>query len=200
MTREFLIYILFLVFVIVGVSIYLFMGRREGYYPWIAGPVWNGPWNLPTRDFYYPYPYWGRPWNLPTRDLYYPYPYWGRNKWFYDIRGPPYPYPPATLPGPSPAENTTDERDSSADSQSAGPVGLQTRTVSVDEPVNKGDNRDRAVREYERESKWWPGWARWGWLGPMFNYGLTYDVDGKLKNSRNNSIVANHAWPWAWWW
>jgi len=34
----------------------------------------------------------------------------------------------------------------------------------------------------------------------MFNYGLTYDVDGQLKRANNNSIPANHQWAWAWWW
>ena len=186
MTREFLLYIVFLVLVIVGVSIYVLLGRREGYYQW-AGPVWGGPWNLPTRDLYYPYPYGG-------------YPYGYSNKLFYDIRGPPLPYPPSELPGPNPSENTTMD-DGSQTGSNAGPVGLQMPKVPVDESVNKTNNRDRALAEYERESKWWPGLARWGgWWGPMFNYGLMYNVDGKLKNSRNNSIVANHAWPWAWWW
>jgi len=177
MTREFLLYILFLALVIIGVSIYLFRDRVEGYYPWMAGPVWDSPWNMPTR-------------------LAYPY-----NPWFYDIRGPPYPYPAAELPGPNPSENTTmDDGSQSTDGREAGPVGLRVPKVTVDEPVNKTNNRDRALAEYERESKWWPGWARWGgWWGPFFNYGLTYTADGRLKNSRNNSIVANHAWPWVWW-
>ena len=177
MTREFLLYIGFLVLVIVGVSSYVFLGRREGYYPWSSNPWSGGPWNLPTR-------------------LAYPY-----NPWFYDIRGPPFPYPPAELPGPNPSENTTDARDSSADGQSTGHVGLQTRKVPVDEPVNKTNNRDRALAEYERESKWWPDWARWSGLwGPMFNYGLTYTADGTLKRANNDSIPANHQWSWAWWW
>jgi hypothetical protein len=94
-----------------------------------------------------------------------------------------------------------DDGSQSTDGREAGPVELQKLKAAVDEPINKTNNRDRALAEYERESKWWPGLARWGgWWGPMFNYGLMYDVDGKLKNSRNNSIVANHQWPFAWWW
>lgn len=179
MTREFLIYIVFLVIIIAVVSIYVYRAR-EGYYPY-AGPVYGPPL-----------------WNMPTRDLYYPYPYWARNKWFYDIRGPPQPYPPTELPGPKPSENTTNDDKDTGDN--AGPVSTVIKLV--DTPVNKTTNRDRALAEYESESKWWPGWARWDggwWGGPFFNYGLVYDINGELKNSRNNSIVANHQWPWAWW-
>ncbi len=159
------------------VIVYVTLNKKEGYYQWMAGPVWGGPWNMPTR-------------------LSYAY-----NPWFYDIRGPPYPYPPATLPGPNPSENTTDERDSSADGQSAGPVGLQVQKEAVDEPINKANNRDAAIREYEKEARWLPGWARWsGWWGPMFNYGLMYDTDGQLKRANNDSIPSNHQWSWAWWW
>jgi len=213
MTREFLLYIVFLVLVIVVVSVYLFL-RREGYYPY-AGPVYGGPWNMPTRDIYYPYPYGG-------------YPYGYSNKWFYDIRGPPLTYPPtelpftlnskptpsgrefsetsvprhwvsspvSTVPGPKPSENTTDNDQTTGDN-TAGPV-----TNTVDIPVNRANNQDRALAEYRRESKWWPGWASWDggwWGGPFFNYRYLYDVDGKLKRSNNNSIPANHQWPWAWW-
>ncbi len=186
MTREFLIYIVFLVTIIAIVSIYVYRAR-EGYYPY-AGPLYGGPWS-------------GGPWNMPTRDMYYPYPYGGypygySNKWFYDIRGPPLTYQPTELPGPKPSENTTNDDKDTGDS-SAGPV-----TNTVDIPVNKANNRNRALAEYKRESKWWPGWARWDggwWGGPFFNYELLYDVDGKLKRSNNNSIPANHQWPWAWW-
>ena len=194
MTREFLIYIVFLVIIIAVVSIYVYRAR-EGYYPY-AGPVYGGPWT--SR------PWSGGPWNMPTRDIYYPYPYGGypygySNKWFYDIRGPPLTYQPTELPGPKPSENTTNDDKDTGDS-SAGPVSTVTNTVDI--PINKTTNRNRALAEYESESKWWPGWARWDggwWGGPFFNYGLLYDINGELKNSRNNSIVANHAWPWAWW-
>jgi hypothetical protein len=191
MTREFLLYIVFLVLVIVVVSVYLFL-RREGYYPY-AGPVWGGPWNMPTRDMYYPYPYGGYPYGG--------YPYGYSNKWGYDVRGPPLTYPPTELPGPKPSENTTDGDDSQSTGESeAGPV-TNPVTNPVDIPVNKGNNQDRALAEYERESKWWPGWARWDggwWGGPFFNYRYLYDTDGKLKRSNNNSIPANHQWSWAW--
>jgi hypothetical protein len=180
MTREFLIYIVFLLVIIAVVSVYVYRAR-EGYYPY-AGPVYGPPlWNMPTRDIYYPYPYGG-------------YPYGYSNKWFYDIRGPPLTYP-TELPGPKPAENTTND-DRTTGANTAGPV-----TTQVDIPVNKANNQDRALAEYESESKWWPGWARWDggwWGGPFFNYRYLYDIDGKLKRSNNNSIPANH--EWALWW
>ncbi len=199
-------FVIFIILSILTVFFFVKYGRAEGYYPY-AGPVWGGPWNLPTRDLYYSYPYaYG-----------YGYPYGYSNKWFYDIRGPPNSYPPTELPAPNPSENTTDVADGQQGKE--GPVSnnailrnnkkkqvaatATTVTESADIPENLANNRRVAAEEYERESKWWPGWARWdsGWWGPFFNYGVVYDVDGKLKNSRNNSIVANHAWPWsAWWW
>ena len=194
------IFLGFISIVTLIISVYVSYTRDAFYPPW--GPVaYGGPW--------------GGPWNIPTR-----YPIRG---WGWDIRGYPAPYPidyglngypggqPA-YPAPEPdGANSGTAIGTNTKSDNAAPFGIQMtakptttkRSTNKSQSNNQSQNEkqveleeERAAEElYQRESRWWPDWVSWPWM-PYFNYGLHYDVNGKLKPSNNDSIPANHTWSW----
>ncbi len=155
----------YILFVLAVVIVLCLIYSKEGYYPWFGGP-----WNYPTRGYYPIYDLRGDPvygWGSP---FYYAYPY---RRWV---------VPPTAL-----AANNTDV---------PAPAELQPKpTQPTDPELNAARKKEELAAQawYENESKWWPSWFNWTWA-PYYNYGLHYDVDGKLKRSNNNSIVSNHGW------
>lgn len=198
-----IIFIGFISIVCLIISVYA-AHLKEKFYPW-ACPVYGGPAS-------------GGPWNIPTR--------WPIRGWGWDIRGYPAPYPidygyygypggqPAyPAPEPDGSNSSTKLGASNSTSQSASgnaaPFGIEMtpKTTKPTTPAKSATNNqiaqeaqdEKAAAEfYAKESKWWPDWVSWPWM-PYFNYGLHYDVNGKLKPSDNESIPANHAWS-GWWW
>ncbi len=192
-----IIFIGFISVVCLLISIYAAQ-IKEKFYPW-AGPVYGGPWNIPTR--------------------------WPIRGWGWDIRGYPAPYPidyryygyPGGQPAyPAPQPNGANNTKTQIASNNAAPFGIEmtptttksakpsnnkpsTTTLAKSSTNNQITQDEKAAAEfYAEESKWWPDWVSWPWM-PYFNYGLHYDVNGKLKPSDNESIPANHAWS-GWWW
>lgn len=177
------IFIGFVAIVTLVISVYMAYSK-ESFYPVVLGPPPIGPWNYPTR-----------------------YPIRG---WGWDIRGYPPPYPITDLTPPNPANNTVS---ASGSNGNVAPWGIEMTptkptTTKADansknsKPSTAANNESKELKEdeeyekwYEKESKWWPDWVRWPWA-PYFNYGLHYDVNGKLKPANNESIVSNHAWFW----
>ncbi len=193
-----IIFIGFISIVCLIISVYA-AHLKEKFYPW-AGPVYGGPWNIPTR--------------------------WPIRGWGWDIRGYPAPYPidygyygypggqPAyPAPEPDGSNSSTKLGASNSTSQSASgnaaPFGIEmtpkttkpttpAKSVTNNQIAQEAQDEKAAAEFYAKESKWWPDWVSWPWM-PYFNYGLHYDVNGKLKPSDNESIPANHAWS-GWWW
>lgn len=197
-----IIFIGFIAIVCLIISIYAAQ-IKEKFYPW--GPVaYGGPWNIPTR---YPIRGWG--WDIRgyPAPYYLDYPYGG------------YPGGQPAYPAPNPnGSNSTSS--SNTKSGNPAPFGVEMTKPSLEmaptkpstanntNPSTTKNNtqlaqnkeleaaKNRAAEEwYEKESRWWPDWVSWPWR-PYFNYGLHYDVNGKLKPSDNDSIVANHSWAW----
>jgi hypothetical protein len=178
--------------------------HKDSFYPW-GLVAYGGPWSGPVS---------GGPWNIPTR-----YPIRG---WGWDIRGYPAPYPidyglygypggqPA-YPAPEPDGSISSSASSNDKATNQAPFGIEmtanstttkpSTTITSSSANNKAaQNKERVAERtadelYEKESKWWPDWVSWPWI-PYFNYGLHYDVNGKLKPANNDSIVANHTWSW----
>jgi len=183
------IFLGFIAIITLIISIYV-VYNKEQFYPW--GPVaYGGPWNIPTR---YPIRGWG--WDIRG----YPAPY----PIDYGIYG--YPGGQPAYPAPEPdGSNTTLSTNTKSTNQA--PFGIEMTTKPTKNNTTENNNPrtstndkpaadERAVDEwYEKESKWWPDWVSWPWM-PYFNYGLHYDVNGKLKPANNESIVANHTWSW----
>ena len=207
-----IIFIGFISIVCLIISIYA-AHLKEKFYPW--GPVaYGGPWGGPASGGPWGGPASGGPWNIPTR-----YPIRG---WGWDIRGYPAPYPldysvygypggqPA-YPAPQPdGSNSGTAISNNSKSDNAAPFGIQmtakptttNKSTTPSKPSTATNNNTKTASDqkaaeewYEKESKWWPDWVSWPWM-PYFNYGLHYDVNGKLKPSNNDSIVANHTWSW----
>jgi hypothetical protein len=215
-----IIFIGFIAIVCLVISVYAAQ-IKEKFYPWGAvayggpwgGPVSGGPWNIPTR---YPIRGWG--WDIRgyPAPYYLDYPYGG-----YLGGQPAYPAPqpdgsnstssantksgnPApfgiemTKPSPEIAPtkpstaNTTKPSTTKNNIQSANNKLAQNEVQAA---KNMEAENQAAEEWYEKESRWWPDWISWPWR-PYFNYGLHYDVNGKLKPSDNDSIVANHSWAW----
>ena len=209
-----IIFIGFISIVCLIISVYA-AHLKEKFYPW--GPVaYGGPWNIPTR---YPIRGWGwdirgypapYPQDYPQDYLYYGYP--GGQPAY------PAPQPEGSNSGTAISSNTKSDK--------AAPFGIQMTeklptAKKTNKPITSANNKpsiatnqkvalnekqnelleERAAEEkaadewYEKESRWWPDWVSWPWM-PYFNYGLHYDVNGKLKQADNDSIVANHAWSW----
>ena len=183
------IFLGFIAIITLIISIYV-VYNKEQFYPW--GPVaYGGPWNIPTR-----YPI--RGWGSDIRGYPAPYPI------DYGIYG--YPGGQPAYPAPEPdGSNTTLSTNTKSTNQA--PFGIEMTTKPTKNNTTENNNPrtstndkpaadERAVDEwYEKESKWWPDWVSWPWM-PYFNYGLHYDVNGKLKPANNESIVANHTWSW----
>ena len=181
------IFLGFIAIITLIISIYV-VYNKEQFYPW--GPVaYGGPWNIPTR---YPIRGWG--WDIRG----YPAPY----PIDYGIYG--YPGGQPAYPAPEPdGSNTT--LSTNTKSTNKAPFGIEMTTKPTKNNTTENNNPrtstndkpaadERAVDEwYEKESKWWPDWVSWPWMH-YFNYGLHYDVNGKLKPANNESIVANHTW------
>ena len=200
-----IVFIGFIAIVCLIISIYAAQ-IKEKFYPW--GPVaYGGPWNIPTR---YPIRGWG--WDIRGYPAPYPidYPYG------------PYGYPGGQPAYPAPNPNGSNNTNTAKSNNSAPfaiemtrrslemtPTKPTTTTQTNTKPstatntkpstannTQSAQNEDRAAAEYyEKESRWWPDWVSWPWR-PYYNYGLHYDVNGKLKPSDNDSIVANHSWAW----
>ena len=188
------IFLGFISIVTLIISVYVSYTRDAFYPPW--GPVaYGGPWNIPTR---YPIRGWG--WDIRGYPAPYPidYGYYG------------YPGGQPAYPAPEPdGANSGTAIGTNTKSDSAAPFGIQMtakptttkRSTNKSQSNNQSQNEkqvefgeERAAEElYQRESRWWPDWVSWPWM-PYFNYGLHYDVNGKLKPAGNNSIVANHTW------
>lgn len=189
------IFLGFISIVTLIISVYVSYTRDAFYPPW--GPVaYGGPWNNPTR---YPIRGWG--WDIRG----YPAPY----PIDYGLNG--YPGGQPAYPAPQPNGANSGTAISNTKSDSAAPFGIQMTakptttkpSTSKSQSNNQSQNEkqvelreERAAEElYAKESRWWPDWVSWPWM-PYFNYGLHYDVNGKLKPAGNNSIVANHTWSW----
>jgi hypothetical protein len=196
------IFLGFISIVTLIISVYVSYTRDAFYPPW--GPVaygghWGGPWNIPTR---YPIRGWG--WDIRGYPAAYPidYGYYGN----------PGGQPAYPAPEPDGANSGTNLGSSSntnnSKSDNAAPFGIEmtTKTTKSAKPKNTKPSTaptksaqqlelEADAEFYAKESKWWPDWVSWPWM-PYFNYGLHYDVNGKLKPSNNDSIPANHAWSW----
>lgn len=211
-----IIFIGFISIVCLIISVYAAQ-LKEKFYPW-AGPVYAGPWGGLASDGPWGGPASGGPWNIPTR--------WPIRGWGWDIRGYPAPYPidyryygypggqPAyPAPEPDGSNSSTKLGASNSTSQSASgnaaPFGIEmtpkttkpttpAKSVANNQIAQEAQDEKAAAEFYAKESKWWPDWVSRPWM-PYFNYGLHYDVNGKLKPSDNESIPANHAWS-GWWW
>ena len=188
------IFIGFISIVTLIISVYVSYTRDAFYPPW--GPVaYGGPWNIPTR---YPIRGWG--WDIRG----YPAPY----PIDYGLNG--YPGGQPAYPAPQPdGANSGTAIGTNTKSDSAAPFGIQmtAKPTTTKSSTNKSQSNNQSQNEkqvelgeertaeelYQRESRWWPDWVSWPWM-PYFNYGLHYDVNGKLKPSNNDSIPANHTW------
>jgi hypothetical protein len=211
-----IIFIGFISIVCLIISVYAAQ-IKEKFYPW-AGPVYGGPWGGPAS---------GGPWNIPTRwpirgwgwDIRgYPAPY----PIDYGYYGYPGGQPAYPAPQPDGSNSNTSlgaSNGQSTKSGNAAPFGIEMTPTTTTKPANSSKTANNkpstttpaksvannqaaqdekaAAEFYAEESKWWPNWVSWPWY-PYFNYGLHYDVNGKLKKSNNESIPANHAWP-VWW-
>ena len=216
-----IIFIGFISIVCLIISIYA-AHLKEKFYPWgpvayggpwggpaSGGPASGGPWNIPTR---YPIRGWG--WDIRGYPAAYPIDY--------GLYG--YPGGQPAYPAPEPDSTNLNTKLGSSNSKSqsasgnAAPFGIEMtqKTTKLAKPTNnkpstatpaKSTNNqiaqeaqdEKAAEEWiAKESKWWPDWVSWPWM-PYFNYGLHYDVNGKLKPSDNESIPANHAWSGSWW-
>jgi hypothetical protein len=190
--------------------------------PW-GGPASGGPWNIPTR---YPIRGWGwdirgYPAAYPIDYGYYGYPGGqpaypapqpdGANSGTaigpnaksdsaapFGIQMKPTTTKPRTNKSQSNNQSQNDKQnDKRSDKQNDKRSDKQNdkRSDKRSDKQNEINEEETAEELYQRESKWWPDWVSWPWY-PYFNYGLHYDVNGKLKPSNNDSIPANHAWSW----